>query len=316
MKFTVFGDGMGNINVALLGSHGYGRNLGKKGTESDITFYNLKRGGNTVTFIEPSGYPEKLSSLFHSLSLADYVLFAVSEIDAYFGEMLLAVHYMGIERTAFLLQNYHTADEVERFLEEISLKKYEFFEDDAVKIREHFLSIASMRKSEEKEGGSISIDHFFNVRGVGTVALGTVVRGGIRKHDDALLLPLKREVHIRSIQKHDDDFDFASQGDRVGVALKNVESRELKRGDVITTENLFMRQEMEVRTIKNRYWRGEIRKNTVFHIGHWMQFLPARMDGSKIYTYKPLVYEKGAHLLVTHLDAGIPRIVGMAEVLP
>ncbi|HHO57182.1 MAG TPA: hypothetical protein ENJ70_01365, partial [Thermoplasmatales archaeon] len=106
---------VGNLNVALLGSAGYGRNLGKKGTESDITFYNLKKGDDTVTFVEPSSYPEKFSSLFYSLSNADYTLFVVSEIDAYFGEMLLAIHYMGIERTAFVLQNYHTAEEIETF---------------------------------------------------------------------------------------------------------------------------------------------------------------------------------------------------------
>jgi len=238
----------------------------------------------------------------------------VSEIDAYFGEMLLALHYMRIERTAFILQNYHTAEEIEMFLGEIPLKKHEFLEDEPGRIREHLLNIAGMRKEKEAEGGTVAIDHFFSVRGVGTVALGTVVRGSIRKHDDAMLLPLKREVHIRSIQKHDDDFEIASKGDRVGLALKNVDSGEMKRGDVITTEELFVGDRMEVEFIKNPYWRGEMRENTLFHVGHWMQFMPARMEEEKIYVYKPLVYERSARLLIAHLDVGIPRIVGMAEV--
>jgi selenocysteine-specific translation elongation factor len=305
---------VGNLNVALLGSAGYGRNLGKKGTESDITFYNLKKGDDTVTFVEPSSYPEKFSSLFYSLSNADYTLFVVSEIDAYFGEMLLAIHYMDIERTAFVLQNYHTAEEIETFLEEIPLRKYEFFEDEPGIIREHLLDIAGRMEGREEEEGTVSIDHFFNVKGVGTVALGNVVRGSIRKHDDAMLLPLKREVHIRSIQKHDDDFEVASKGDRVGLALKNVESEELKRGDVITTENLSMSQEIKIELRKNRYWKGEVKDNTVFHIGHWMQFLPARMKDDVVHAYKPLVYGGHARMLVTHLDAGIPRIVGVGVV--
>ncbi|NLB01670.1 MAG: elongation factor Tu, partial [Methanomicrobiales archaeon] len=48
---------MGNLNVAVLGPAGYAKDLGKKGTESDITFYNLKKGEDTVTIIEPTRYP-------------------------------------------------------------------------------------------------------------------------------------------------------------------------------------------------------------------------------------------------------------------
>jgi selenocysteine-specific translation elongation factor len=44
---------MANLNVAVLGQLGYSESLGKKGTSTDITFYNLKKGDATVTFIEP-----------------------------------------------------------------------------------------------------------------------------------------------------------------------------------------------------------------------------------------------------------------------
>lgn len=55
---------MPNLNVAVIGPEGYAKDLGKKGTVSDITFYNLKKDDITVTIIEPTRYPEKLSSLF------------------------------------------------------------------------------------------------------------------------------------------------------------------------------------------------------------------------------------------------------------
>jgi hypothetical protein len=35
---------MGNLMVAVLGTPGYGSVLGKKGTSTDITLYNLKKG--------------------------------------------------------------------------------------------------------------------------------------------------------------------------------------------------------------------------------------------------------------------------------
>jgi selenocysteine-specific translation elongation factor len=45
---------MANFTVAALVPADYTKELGNKGTDSDITFYNLKRGDTTVTFIEPT----------------------------------------------------------------------------------------------------------------------------------------------------------------------------------------------------------------------------------------------------------------------
>jgi hypothetical protein len=67
----------------------YAKDLGKKGTTSDITFYNLKRGEATVTFVEPTRYPENLSSLFYAVSLSDRVIRVVDELSATFGECVL-----------------------------------------------------------------------------------------------------------------------------------------------------------------------------------------------------------------------------------
>ena len=311
---------MGNINVALLGEKGYGKEIGKKGTESDITFYNLKKGNDTVTMVEPFGYPDKLSSLFHSISLADFAIFVVSDIDAYLGEQLIAVASAGIEKGAFILKNYHTPDEIKPIIRDMPFENYQFFEDDPIKIREFLLEMAGSRKSTEAENGSVVIDHFFNVKGVGAVVLGTVVSGSIRKHDDLDLLPLKRKVHVRSIQKHDDDYDIASKGDRVGLALKNVESDELRRGDVLTSEKLISADEIEIKLLKNRYWKKEIREGMILHIGNWMQFVPARVKNVEkekltLSADRPLIFNESSRFFMSHLDSGIPRVIGSGFII-
>ncbi|MDD4300096.1 MAG: elongation factor Tu, partial [Methanomicrobium sp.] len=61
---------MPNLNVAMLGAPEYAKNVGKKGTASDIVFYNLKKGEDTVTIIEPLRYPERLPPLFYTASMA------------------------------------------------------------------------------------------------------------------------------------------------------------------------------------------------------------------------------------------------------
>ncbi len=38
-----------------------------------------------------------------------------------------------------------------------------------------------MQTSYDSETGTMPVDHFFNVRGIGTVALGSVAEGTIKK---------------------------------------------------------------------------------------------------------------------------------------
>jgi len=45
---------MGNITVAVLGALGYAGTIAKKGTSTDITLYDIKKGEDTVTFIDPT----------------------------------------------------------------------------------------------------------------------------------------------------------------------------------------------------------------------------------------------------------------------
>ncbi|PVX26719.1 MAG: elongation factor Tu, partial [Candidatus Bathyarchaeum sp.] len=73
---------MGNLTVAVLGKQGYSSNIAKKGTVSDITLYNMKKGETTVTFIEPTRYPDRLAPLFYACSLAETAVVVVDELNA------------------------------------------------------------------------------------------------------------------------------------------------------------------------------------------------------------------------------------------
>ena len=70
---------MGNLNVIVAGSKDFAGNVGKKGTVTDMTFYEIKKGNDSITLIEPSKYPEKLSSLFYSVAMAEYALRLLSQ---------------------------------------------------------------------------------------------------------------------------------------------------------------------------------------------------------------------------------------------
>ncbi|TRO61431.1 elongation factor Tu, partial [Candidatus Bathyarchaeota archaeon] len=215
---------MPNLNIAVLGKPGYSRELGKKGTESDITLYNAKKGHVTQTIIEASKYPEKLQSLFFAASFADMAVLVVEEINAALGETILMLNCLGVKEGIIVLRNYITADQIKRFTKDTSLADYKIMDEDLPQLRQILQEKAdAVTSGPSSEYGSVVIDHSFNVRGIGAVALGVVKSGQIHKHDKLKALPTDKVAQVRSIQKHDDDFDTAEIGDRVGVALKNIE---------------------------------------------------------------------------------------------
>lgn len=302
---------MSNLNIAVIGR--YGRKLGKEGTKSDITFYNIKRGEATVTIVEASRYPEKISSLFYAISMADYVIFNVEEIDKYFGEALIAIDEIGIKE-GWIIRN-EREEEIKRIISSVGTE-YKFLDDSPADIREMLIEMAERKEAEEEERGSVSVDHFFNVKGIGTVILGTVIYGSVKKHQDMKILPSEKSVHIRSIQKHDDDFEVANRGDRVGIALKNIDVDEIERGDIITNEEWIVSDSLEVKINRNKYYGDAFKDGMVVHVGNHMQFIPARLmmnEETTLKMEKPLVFKQNEKFLLTYLDAKKNRVMGTAS---
>jgi len=318
---------MSNLTVAVLASPDYSRDLGKKGTTSDITFYNLKKGEATVTFVEPTRYPEKLSSLFYAVSLADRIILVVDEINATFGECVLMIQSAGKEKGYLILKNYISPDQIAPLIRGTVLERYEVLEEDMVGIREKMLAIAEKQTAHQKthEGpgkGVVPVDAHFNVKGVGVVVLGVVARGSIRKHDTLKVLPTGKTAQIRSIQKHDDDAESAVAGDRVGLALKNIESEDLDRGYVLTTDpEIQFSSTVTGRARLVPYWPAPLKEGMVIYAGHWMQFLPARLEKVAfegdwrmptltLTMEKALVFPPGARVVLHYLEGGKLRVVG------
>ena len=319
---------MGNLNVAVLGPADYAKDLGKKGTTSDITFYNLKKGDDTVTLIEPTRYPERLAPLFYAASMADTALVVVGEITPTLGEWILMLDEARVEQGCIVLKNYLTPHDIMPLLRGTVLEHYEFVDADPITLRDRLLFEAHARPSVQPGAGiagSIPIDHHFNVRGIGTVILGGVVRGGIRKHDTLKVYPGEQTVTVRSIQKHDDDFDWAAEGDRVGLALKNIESDDLDRGFVLSNDpDIRTRTTLEARATLVKYWPVPLATGTVLHIGHWMQFVPARVEAVRddgnwrqptltLALEKDLIYLPGDTAVLHYLEGGKLRIAGHIE---
>jgi len=321
---------MGNITVALLGALDYGSSLGKKGTSTDITFYNIKKGEATVTLIEPTRYPERLAPLFYAVSLSKKAIVVVDEINAAFGECLIMLQCADIKSGYLILRNYIPKEKIEPLLKGTNMEKFECIADDPAFLREQLLAEAAKQKSPEapvgqQPVGTVPVDHSFNVKGVGVVVLGVVSSGIVEKHSMLNVLPGAKTAQVRSIQKHDDEFDVAGEGDRVGLALKNVEVDDVDRGVVLTNDpSIKTASKLETHAFLVKYWQMPIKPGMVMHVGHWAQFITAKVDAVAetgdpkkptltLSLDKPLVYRPNDKAVLMYLEGAKLRVAGTVE---
>jgi selenocysteine-specific elongation factor len=83
------------------------------------------------------------------------------------------------------------------------------------------------------------VDRVFTLRGIGTVATGTLWSGSIREGDELRAEPGSRPVRVRSVQVHDEAVEHAEPGQRVAVALPGIERSELRRGDALVAAGAY-----------------------------------------------------------------------------
>ena len=139
------------------------------------------------------------------------------------------------------------------------------------------------------------------------------------------VLPGGKTAQVRSIQKHDDEFDVAGEGDRVGLALKNVEVEDLDRGAVLTNDpSIKTASKLETHASLVKYWQTPIKQGMVMHIGHWTQFITAKVDavadtGDRkkpaltLTLDKPLVYRPNDKAVLMYLEGAKLRVAGTVE---
>ncbi len=315
---------MGNLNIAVLGAKDFASSIGKKGTVTDMTFYDYKEGLDSFTLIEPSKYPEKLSSLFFSVAMSEFAILVVDKIDSFLGETIVMADSVGISRGWLILRNYIQPEQVRPLLAGTCLESYELREDDPIRLREELISMAKSESKAPGEGtcGSCPVDSHFNVKGVGTVVLGSVIDGYFRKHDKMTVFPLGREVILKSIQKHDIDANDGVRGDHVGLALRGIDSDELDRGFVVTTDpSVKMSRSVSGKVSLVRYWSSPLKEGMVIHLGHWMQMVPCRItsadNGSDFRNASvsmeldsDMIHKPGDRAILMYLEGGKLRVAG------
>ena len=320
---------MNSFNFVLLGDTTIANELGKKGTSSDITIYDRKTNDKIISYCFPNTYPEKLQPLLQSIAMSNYAIINISKLDSFLGEQLIAADIFGI-KNGFILYGYEIdVEKVRNIIKNTGLSSFQIL--DSLELLKN--SIAEMESETETETETdlkdkgderlqpskacIVVDHVFDVKGVGTVVLGTVKQGEIKTYDELVLSPSNKTVVIKSIQMHDDPVNISKKNSRVGLAIKGASAKDISRGDVITSPGFakIAAADFQLRFIKNPYFKEEISETQNYMMSVGLQIRTVKIkvmpDSILLISFeKPLAFVKNDLCILFKPDSKSMRIMG------
>jgi selenocysteine-specific elongation factor len=83
------------------------------------------------------------------------------------------------------------------------------------------------------------VDRAFSLRGIGTIATGTLWSGSIAAGDVLAAEPGGPQVRVRSVEVHDEGVERAEAGQRVAVALPRIAPARLPRGTALVDPGAY-----------------------------------------------------------------------------
>jgi selenocysteine-specific translation elongation factor len=306
-----------SINFVCLGHTEFVNELGKKGQSSDITTYDKKKDNRIMTYVIPSGYPDKIQPLITAVNLAEYSIVNVNKLDRYLGEQIVSLNLLQLDK-GFLLHSYEVDTEKLRSLIRDTVVSSFKFEENIESLKESINSLPPL----QKEGPSIiHIDNVFSVKGVGVVVLGILKQGAIRVHDELVLFPQKKKVIIKSIQMHDQNVEESYSPARVGLALTNVSFSEINRGDILSNFNHITSADQELTMDFNKvpFYKNDLSENHTYLLSIGTQIRPAKIEKLedhklKILSEKIFSFKVGDSAILLNPDSKSIRIVGLGSI--
>lgn len=320
---------MAVLNVAFIGSESLAKKIAKKGDVRDIESYVYKevRDGEIkiISLLRPLKHPEKIRPLLSVLNVAKAGIIEISKIDSATGEICVSFGCAGIKNGLVIINSqdgdWIDPDQVRIILEQSGLENWKLYEQvpDEHIIREDLFALMEERETDDSSL-ILPVDQFFNVKGVGLVAIGYVQSGIVSKHDTIQVLPADENGIVRSLQVMDDDVENAISGDRVGLAIRNLREEALHRGCMIVhaESNVLVKNLTSTFAIdKAPFQKRILQVGDVIHAAVDMQFVVGRIkiidqENVTVDWDIPLWTRKNnsPKIIITQLDATPMRVIG------
>jgi selenocysteine-specific translation elongation factor len=306
---------LNSINFVLLGDPSIVGELGRKGTTTDIAIYDKKTSDFIYTWTLPVTYPDKIQSLLQAVNIAEYAILNVTKLDKYLGEEIIALDYINF-KDGFILHSYDVDEsKLKMLIKNTSLSEFKLLDN----IDELKKEIPQLRPKYIQGPVMIEIDHAFDVKGVGTVVLGVIKQGTVKVHDQLKIMPIAKDILVKSIQMHDDPVLESKSPARVGLAIKGIYTNNINRGDIICPPNTMevSSEKVSAKFTKSAFFKGDITENEMYLISIGLQIKPAKVkpiegDMIEIISEKPIVFFHRQTCVLLKPDSLGTRIIGKA----
>ena len=297
-----------HLTIGVFGDQELAKRLGKKGTTNDISIFNHSSSEGVFTYVCPNS--DKIQPLLQSLNMVDVPILVANSLTKEIGEIIVGLDEMNFEK-GFIITNIK--EQLQSITKNTSLEKYEIIDENNLRS-----ALFNMKINRQNDFLMIPIDNYFKVTGIGTIILGIIKSGIIKKFDKVLLEPLGKEVLIKGIQSQDNDLEEADPGMRVGLNLKGVEVEDIKRGYVLCKE-IEKSAKLKIKFRRNKFSKQELKEgtNVLFSVGLQVVSCTIESIGEDVVlnSNQPIAYTKNQHCMIASQNDDYPRIIGSGHIV-
>ncbi len=242
-----------HIQIGLLSANKEARDFvagsfGKKGQSSDITLHTLSSQNILQTTILPEKYPDRPMSLITTAHMSDVLIVScdINGVDASVGEAAILADCLDIPGIKAIIGSDATGmnlflDQMDKTFDKLSVASWPGLvmsnNKELAEGRQKIVELVPEHRGDADGHLAINTDHAFPVTGIGSVILGTVISGTVKKGQKITVWPSGQTGTVRSIQVNDEDVREAGPGVHVGLAMKGIQERYLTRGSVIAASD-------------------------------------------------------------------------------
>ena len=296
--------------------------VAKKSEAEGIAVYTRTEGGRRYSFLDTADFPGRVQGYSRIASICDHALYffpKTGKLSPPDGELAVLLSSLGVPGTLELLDGSAAPAFASSLLKGTAVAGYraETRQSGSSAIE---LSGSAPRPDLPGKGTLVYIDRAFTVKGVGTVALGFVLSGAVKIHDQLRPVPgpAGKRADVRGIQVNDVDFESAGRGIRVGLSLRGVEPADLERSHWLDDGSFALTDTLGLELSKSPFYRQEVAGREL-HLQLPGEMAPARLSlaGSEGASAK-LPWEvpewEGMRACVIDLNGGSLRVAAGATV--
>lgn len=235
------------ISTAGIDAHPQSK---ERGITIDIGFTSFVLDEYLVTLVDGPGHADLIKISASSVEIIDCALIVIDinkgpQIQT--GEHLIMVESLNIKKIIVILNKIDifkgdTKEEVRKIraffdstsfgsevpIFTVSAKTNKGFEE----LKEGILVTINKLSLEREIIGDviIPIDHYFPIKGIGTILTGTLLSGQLKLNQTLEILPIKSSGRVKNIQIFHQNVESAKAGDRIGFNMKGIDIEKLYRG--------------------------------------------------------------------------------------